>query len=206
MEPLRMLGHPNLFADGQIFRIAPQRRLPFGNRLVPRTTAEQLCSKAQLRFHQHPLRLAQLIRSRAALSLNLFNFPGDQALDGIHVGCMLDTETAKLLIPDDAMFIQNDAVRDEFIAVQLRQAVFAINHGWEGCPGCLDPGTRRLGALGVDRDRDQLKLLALVAVVLDETLPPGQLVAAVSPAGPEEEQRLFPAERVQRQLATIKQR
>ena len=115
-------------------------------------------------------------------------------MDCIDVGVVLDGEAAELLIADNAIFVKNDTVGNEFIVVYLRQAVLAIDYGREGCPGCLDPGTRRLGTLCIDGDRDKLKLILRVAVALDETLPPGQLGATASPAGPEEQQCPLAAE------------
>jgi hypothetical protein len=115
-------------------------------------------------------------------------------LNRIDVGLVLDVEAAELLIANDAILVKKDTVGNEFIAVYLREAVLAIYYSREGCRGCLDPGTRRCGALCIDGDRNKLNLILRVAVTLDETLPPGQLIATASPAAPEEQRCLLAME------------
>lgn len=186
-----MFGQPDLLADGEVLWIAMQRGPPLGDRRLALSTPQEFGAESQVRLHQFPLNDAQLIGRLTAGCLDLQCSTVDELLDRLDIIGMIDAETAKLSITDDPCAIQEDTIRNNRIPIQMRQAILMIDSRWEGCTSDFDPGSRRFSPLGIDSDGDELKLLAVMALRLIETLPPGQLIPAASPAGPKEQQRLF---------------
>lgn len=142
-----------------------------------------------------------MVRRVLRIELDLRDFAVNQPLNGVNIRRILDVEATELAVADDPLFIEKEAIGDQFVVVDRREGVVAVNDGWEGRARLFRPGARGFRALIVYRDRDEPEIL--VGVALDELLPPGQLLPAASPTRPEEKERLRAAHRCGAEFAAV---
>jgi hypothetical protein len=119
--------------------------------------------------------------------VNRVRVVADQLAHGVDVLFPGHVETPDDLQAQRAVRCDEQPIRDDLGVMQPGQDVLAVHHGRERglCPRVPGPGRRR--ALHVHLDRQQLEILVLVLCV--KSLPPGQLIAALSPRRPHEDQQ-----------------
>ena len=126
---------------------------------------------------------------------------GGPAFGGLRVLGFTDVEASPLDVPDDPVSVDEDGVGDGLAVEELAEDVLPIDDRWEGGGGLFDVGTRLVGALGVDGYGEDLNALRLVPLVV--VLPDRQLLAAGSPGGPHEEDKLFASIGIEADFAAV---
>jgi len=201
MELRRVLRHPDLLADCQILRIEMKRLLPLHDRVRLRAACEEFRAEPHPRVNQCMLGLAEMVGDILRIEFDLLDFAINQPLDRVNIRRVLDSEATELPIPDDPHFIEEEAVRDQFVVVDRRERVVAINDGRVDRTRFFRPRAGGFRALIVYGDGDEAEILA--GVTLNELLPPGQLLPAASPTRPEEKERFRTAHRSGAEFAPV---
>jgi len=117
-------------------------------------------------------------------------FVCQKSLDCSDVLWVFDPESAVFRKADNAILVDENAVRDSAIVEQRRCYAFLIDDGRILGIRRFDEWFGQMRAAVFERDGDEFEVVRCVARV--EILPAWQLFAASSPRAPEEEQELLP--------------
>lgn len=185
METLREAQGPDLLADHEIFRIDPERGLPFGDGLVALAGPFEQTPEPQLCLHELGLDRREpvgLLRHGTGAGIAT----GLEPRHRVAVAGVVHREAAKLRPADHAVFVDQDPVRDDLVTERVGEPGVVVDQDGEGDSGRLYKlaSTLRTGVLF--RDGDDFETGAAFFI---EGLPPGQLLSAASPRRPHEHQQ-----------------